>query len=91
MTPLFDRIDLASDAAFLLWVAGGMVAIGLAIGAYMVGRRAWRWAARTLSDWRASRRCERTRRERLYRRVEEQQERVTRAFRDLDKERRWRR
>ncbi len=43
MTPLFNRLDLASDAAFLLWFAVGMVAIGLVIGAYMVGRRARRW------------------------------------------------
>ncbi len=46
MTPLFNRIDYASDAAFLLWVAGLMAAIGLAIGAYMVARRAWRWMGR---------------------------------------------
>ena len=45
MTPFFDRLDLAPDAAFLLWVAGGMVAIGLVIGAYMAGRGVWRWAA----------------------------------------------
>ena len=42
MTPFFDRLDLAPDAAFLLWVAGLMVAIGLVIGAYMVGRWVWR-------------------------------------------------
>ena len=46
MTSLFDRLDLASDAVFLLWFAVGMVAIGLAIGAYMVARRVWRWAGR---------------------------------------------
>ncbi len=46
MTPFFDRLDLASDAAFLLWAAGLMVAIGLVIGAYMVGKRAWRWVGR---------------------------------------------
>ncbi len=46
MTPLFNRIDYASDAVFLLWFAVGMVAIGLAIGAYMVARRVWRWAGR---------------------------------------------
>ncbi len=43
MTPLFDGIDLAPDAVFLLWVAGGMVAIGVGIGAYMAGKRAGRW------------------------------------------------
>ncbi len=41
MMPLFDGIDLAPDAVFLLWVAGGMVAIGVGSGAYMGGRRAW--------------------------------------------------
>ena len=44
MTPLFDGFDLAPDAAFLLWFAVGMAAIGLVIGAYMVGKRAWRWS-----------------------------------------------
>ena len=42
MMPLFDGIDLAPDAEFLLWWAGLMVVIGLAIGAYMAARRAWR-------------------------------------------------
>ncbi len=51
MTPLFNRIDYASDAVFLLWVAVGMAAIGVGIGAYMAGRRAWRWVGR------ARRRC----------------------------------
>ncbi len=46
MTSLFDRLDLAPDAVFLLWFAAGMAAIGLAIGAYMVARRAGRWARR---------------------------------------------
>ncbi len=48
MTPLFNRIDLAPDAVFLLWFAVGMAAIGLVIGAYMVARRAWRWVGRRL-------------------------------------------
>ena len=43
MMPLFDRLDLAPDAEFLLWSAGLMVAIGLVIGVYMVGRKAGRW------------------------------------------------
>ena len=42
VTPLFDGIDLAPDAAFLLWFAVGMAAIGLVIGAYMVGMWEWR-------------------------------------------------
>ncbi len=42
MTSLFDRLDLVPDAVFLLWFAVGMAAIGLVIGAYMVGR--WVWA-----------------------------------------------
>ena len=42
MTPLFNRIDYASDAVFLLWFAAGMVAIGLVIGAYMAARWVWR-------------------------------------------------
>ena len=42
MMPLFDGIDLAPDAVFLLWVAGLMVAIGLVIGVYMAGRWVWR-------------------------------------------------
>ncbi len=46
MIPLFDGIDLASDAEFLLWFAGGMVAIGLVIGVYMVARRVGRWVGR---------------------------------------------
>lgn len=46
MMPFFDRLDFASDAAFLLWVASLMLWIGLAIGAYMVARRAWRWVGR---------------------------------------------
>ncbi len=45
MTPFFDRLDLAPDAVFLLWVAGDMVGIGLVIGAYMAGKRAGRWVA----------------------------------------------
>ncbi len=46
MIHLFDRLDLAPDAMFLLWCAGLMAAIGLAIGVYMAGRRAWRWVGR---------------------------------------------
>ncbi len=55
--PLFDGIDYASDAVFLLWFAVGMVAIGLAIGAYMVARRAGRWVGKArrrreqFNDW----------------------------------------
>ncbi|KKN61612.1 hypothetical protein LCGC14_0520650 [marine sediment metagenome] len=59
MTPLFDGLDLAPDAAFLLWFAVGMVAIGLAIGAYMVGRRAWRWVGRARRRRRIGRRVDR--------------------------------
>ncbi len=59
MTPLFDRLDYASDAAFLLWFAVGMVAIGLVIGVYMVGKRAWRWAAAARRRRRISRRVDR--------------------------------
>ena len=46
MTPLFDGIDYASDAVFGMWVAGLMLAISVAIGAYMVVRRAWRWVGK---------------------------------------------
>ena len=42
MTSFFDGIDLAPDAAFLLWFAVGMMAIGLAIGVYMAARWVWR-------------------------------------------------
>ena len=83
MRPLFNRIDYASDAAFLLWFAVGMVAIGVVIGAYMLGRRAWRWGASIIRE-------NRKRRTRVHGRVEEQQERVARLFRELDKDtRRW--
>jgi len=61
----------------------GMVAIGVVIGAYMLGRRAWRWGASIIRE-------NRKRRTRVHRRVEEQQERVARLFRELDKDtRRW--
>ncbi len=83
MTPLFDGFDLAPDAAFLLWFAVGMAAIGLAIGAYMVGRWVWRRGASIIRE-------NRKRRTRVHGRVEEQQERVARLFRELDKDtRRW--
>ncbi len=59
MTPLFDRLDLAPDAVFLLWVAGGMVAIGVGIGAYMVGKRLWRWVAAARRRRRIGRRVDR--------------------------------
>ena len=71
MTPFFARLDLAPDAVFLLWVAGGMVAIGLVIGAYMVGKRAWRWVGR------ADRRYELA-----HKRFEEQRARVERRLRE---------
>ena len=50
MTPFFDRLDLAPDAVFLLWFAGLMVAIGLAIGAYMAGKRKGRVAYRDIEE-----------------------------------------
>ncbi len=59
MTPLFNRIDYASDAVFLLWFAVGMAAIGLVIGAYMAGRRAWRWTGRARRRRRIGRRADR--------------------------------
>ncbi len=59
MTPFFDRLDLAPDAAFLLWCAVGMVAIGLVIGAYMVGKRAGRWVAAARRRRRIGRRVDR--------------------------------
>lgn len=59
MTPLFDGIDLASDAVFLLWFAVGLVASGLVIGAYMVGRKAWRWVGKARRRRRISKRVDR--------------------------------
>ena len=69
MMPLFDRLDLAPDAVFLLWVAGGMVAIGLVIGAYMVGKRAWRRGIGMRAQRRRNRRAYAVRIERIVERL----------------------
>ncbi len=69
MTPLFDGLDLAPDAAFLLWFAVGMVAIGVGIGAYMVGRRAWRRGIGMRAQRRRDRRAYAVRIERIVERL----------------------
>ena len=70
MTPLFDGFDLAPDAAFLLWFAVGMVAIGLVIGAYMVGKRAGWWVEKARREYR-ERKAYRMRIARIVRRLKD--------------------
>ncbi len=70
MTPFFDRLALASDAAFLLWFAVGMAAIGLVIGAYMVGRQARRWVEKARWEYR-ERKAYRMRIARIVRRLKD--------------------
>jgi len=46
MIPLFDRLDLAPDAVFLLWCALWALRIGGALVAFMATRWAWRRVGR---------------------------------------------
>ena len=70
MTPLFNRIDYASDAAFLLWFAVGMAAIGVVIGAYMAGRWVWRRVEKARREYR-ERKAYRMRIARIVRRLKD--------------------
>lgn len=47
---IFDRLDFASDAVFLLWFVCLMLAIGACIGVFMVAKELW---------WRVGRRKQR--------------------------------
>lgn len=59
MTPLFNGIDLASDAAFLLWVAYIMLRFGLALSVFAAARIVWRWVGKARRRRRIGRRVDR--------------------------------
>ncbi len=59
MTPLFDRFDLASDAAFLLWVAYIMLRFGLALSVFAAARIVWRRVVAARRRCRIGRRVDR--------------------------------